>query len=476
MRLGVAASGGRDSTALLHCVLRQAAPLGVEVVALHVHHGLQPEADAWVEHLQAQVNRWARRIGPVRLRVARLHDRPAPGDSIEAWARRRRYEALAGLAREEDIGLVLLAQHRADQAETVLLQALRGGGPRGLAAMAPQFERHGLRWARPWLGQPRAAVESYLRRHRLTWVDDPSNAGPAFDRSRLRERVMPALVAAFPPAEAALARTAREMAHADAALRDWAARDLVQVSQGDALDVAAWRRLSAPRARFVMREWLIRQGAAEAPDTLLDRLVDELGVDGDAPTAPGAAPGPAARSPRGVGRWPLPGGEIRLFRGLLQRFVATTPARARRTTAPAAVAIDLSRPGAYAVPGWAGAWMVEPTHEAGLPAELLARATCLPRQGGETFQRTPGGTRRALKKQFQAAGVPPWSREAPLLWSGPRLLFVPGLGADAGALREAVAPPLRNLRVQWMPEAPGAGRVDAGATPPVAGGRAQSPR
>ncbi len=445
MRLGVAASGGRDSTALLHCVLRQAAPLGVEVVALHVHHGLQPEADAWVGHLRAQASRWARRIGPLRLRVAHLHDRPAAGDSIEAWARRRRYEALATLAQEEHVGLVLLAQHRADQAETVLLQALRGGGPRGLAAMAPQFERHGVCWARPWLDQPRSAIEAYLRRHRLSWVDDPSNAGDTHDRSRLRTQVMPALVGAFPHAEGALARTAREMARADRALREWVTQDVALVTEGPRLDVAAWRRLSPARARFVMREWLARSGAPDAPDTLVDRLLDEIG--------------PAARGvPAASGRWPVPGGELRLYRGRLECLSMLPPATRipdgsrPRTSTPEPVVLNLSSPGVYPLPDFGGAWVVERITGPGLPAERLARATCRVRQGGETFQRTPGSTRRALKKQFQAAGIPSWCRQAPLLWADARLLFVPGLGPDAEAVRDAVRQPLRNLAVHWRPD------------------------
>src|SRR6185369_13650037 len=108
---------------------------GIEVVALHVHHGLMPQADAWVQSAVRLCARWQAAGWPLRLRWHRLDSTPAQGDSVEAWARRERYAALAQMAREEGASLVLLAQHRRDQAETVLLQALRGGGPRGLAAM-----------------------------------------------------------------------------------------------------------------------------------------------------------------------------------------------------------------------------------------------------------------------------------------------------------------------------------------------------
>ena len=125
--VAVAVSGGRDSTALLHATARAAVGTGVEVLALHVHHGLQAEADDWLRHVRAQCRRWAGAGLPLRLDWRRLAGQPAPGDSIEAWARRGRYAALAEMAQAGGAGLVLLAHHRRDQSETVLLQALRGG-------------------------------------------------------------------------------------------------------------------------------------------------------------------------------------------------------------------------------------------------------------------------------------------------------------------------------------------------------------
>ena len=123
-RVAVAASGGRDSTALLHATLRAAQPSGIEVLALHVHHGLHADADAWQAHVHAQARRWGAGFD-----TRRLAGQPGPGDSVEAWARRGRYQALAEMARAAGCDLVLLAQHQRDQAETFLLQAMRGGGP-----------------------------------------------------------------------------------------------------------------------------------------------------------------------------------------------------------------------------------------------------------------------------------------------------------------------------------------------------------
>lgn len=292
-RVAVAASGGRDSTALLHCTLRAARPLGVQVVALHVHHGLLPQADAWLAQVRTQARRWGAGFDS-----RHLAGRPAKGDSVEAWARRGRYAALAEMAHAAGCPLVLLAHHRRDQAETVLLQALRGAGAAGLAAMPRSAQRAGLTWARPWLDQPREAVEAYLRRHRLRHVDDPGNDGVDYTRSRLRAQVWPVLAAAFPAAETALRHTAERAADERALLDEVAAADLAAAVDGTALRRDALCALSPPRRRNLLRHWLRGRLPVPVPETLVRRLADEL---------------PATLH----ARWPVPAGELALRRGRL---------------------------------------------------------------------------------------------------------------------------------------------------------------
>lgn len=299
-RVAVAVSGGRDSTALLHCTLAQARPWGIEVWALHVHHGLMPQADAW----QAQVRQQARRWG-AGFQAQRLLGAPARGDSVEAWAREGRYAALARMAQGLGCGLVLLAQHRRDQAETFLLQALRGAGPTGLSAMPAQAERAGLVWARPWLDQPREAIEAYVRRHRLRCVDDPDNANPQRARSRLRLAVWPALQQAFDQAEAVLATAARHAQHADALAREVAQLDAAAVIEGPALCLAPWRALPPARRANVLRHWLAQALGHGAPASLVARLFEEAGRPG-------------------VARWPAgPAAMLLQSRGRLQVAPAT---------------------------------------------------------------------------------------------------------------------------------------------------------
>jgi len=425
-RLAVAASGGRDSTALLHAAARAGSKLGIEVLALHVHHGLQPEADRWLVHLRAQCRRWAAAGLPVTLAWRRLEGRPAPGDSVEAWARRERYAALAGMAREGGADLVLLAHHRRDQAETFLLQALRGAGPAGLAAMPALALRDGITWARPWLDQPREAVEAYLRHHRLSHVEDASNANARFARSRLRQSVWPALSGAFPDSDGVLAAAAKRAQEADACLRELADVDLQACADDAGLHLARWRALSPARRANVLRAWLGRALAQGVPESLLQRLLLEL------PGQPGA-------------RWQADGCELRGHGGVLHVVQpATTPSQA------APLHLDLRRPGRYALADWAGAFVVETAQQGGVAAARLRDCELRLRSGGEQFQRAPGGVPRSLKKQFQALGVPAWQRDGPLLYAGDDLLFVPGLGIDGR--QQAGSGPRRHLH--WEPDAP----------------------
>ena len=422
--VAVAYSGGRDSTALLHATLRAARDAGLRVQALHVHHGLSTQADAWAAHCEAQCRRWARRGWPVAFAAARLQLRPAAGESVEALARTQRYAALGRMARAAGATLVLLAHHRRDQAETLLLQALRGGGVAGLAGMPARVERDGLTWARPWLALPRGAIEAYVRRYRLTFVEDDSNADPRFARNRLRHEVWPALAVAFPQAEAALADAATWAAQASAALDEAAALDLARCADARGLDLAAWATLGPARGRQALRAWL-RQGAGRAPSAaLIERLMCELPGDGPA-------------------QWPAAGGWLRRYRGRL----GFEPALAARTTAPEA-ALALRRAGRYPLPGWGGVLVARRVDEGGVALSRLAALTLAARQGGEGFQAAPRAAVRSLKKQYQALGVPAWARHGPLLLSGDALVFVPGLGIDARAL---AAPGEPQLALHWEP-------------------------
>ena len=433
MCVAVACSGGRDSMALLLATVRAASPLGVGVVALHVNHGLSPNADAWQAHVAARCRRWAREGIDVRFACERLVGAPTAGESVEAWARTGRYAALGRLARLHGSTLVLLAHHRRDQAETVLLQALRGGGLAGLAAMPACSTRDGIVFARPWLERPPEAIARYARARRIRHVDDESNADTRYDRNRLRLEVWPALEAAFPQAECALAASALRLQEAHDALAEIASLDLQRVAPEGPLVVDSWSRLSPPRAANALRAWLRRSLGCTAGAALMARLQAELS---------------ASRA----GRWVLREGTLQVHRGALHAVRGAAVA----TGAPREDALSIDAPGSYALPGWQGALEVAPAREGGVALEALRRIELLPRRGGERWQAGPGRPPRSLKKQFQMAGVPAWSRDAPLVYGGGRLLYVPGLGIDA---RVRAAPGDEQVVLHWRAH----GAVDGSA-------------
>ena len=431
--VAVAYSGGRDSTALLHATIAAAEPLGLRVFALHVHHGLSADADRWLAHGKSLCLRWARRGRPVAFGARVLTSRPARGESVEAWARQARYRALREMALERGVDLVLLAHHRRDQAETFLLQALRGGGVAALSAMPRQVRRDGVSWARPWLDLPREAIEAYVRRHRLGHVDDDTNDDQRFARNRLRARVWPVLTDAFADAEASLADAARWAQEAVAGLAEWAAIDLPAVCAGDALDIAAWRALSATRQSNVLRAWLRERGGKAVPASLIDRLMTEL-------------------SGQGALRWPMPAGELRSYRGRLRyeaegsRLPATRPlpagGRGRRGS------LDLSKVGVHELAEWGGSLVVERVEAGGIALAVAARLELRSRAPGDRFQAGPGRPPRSLKLQYQAAGVPVWQRVGPVAHDDGTTVFVPGLGVDA---RAVAAPGQAQVSFAWLP-------------------------
>lgn len=408
-RVAVAYSGGRDSTALLHATLIAARDLSVSVVALHVNHRLSAYANAWERHCRDQCTRWAADGLPLSFSAARLRSRPLPGDSIEAWARRERYAALKRMALARGAGLVLLGHHRRDQAETLILQALRSAGVAGLAGMPRSALRDGLRWVRPWLEMPRRVIEAYVQVQGLAYIDDDSNTDERYARNRLRHSVWPALERAFPDAEPALAAAATWAQQATACLDEVAVDDLLKISGDEGLALTGYQTLSVARRVNALRTWLRRQTGAAPPATLITRLNDELFGDGAA-------------------SWPLAGGLLRRYRGRL------TWQPAAGVSAEAKVfesTLSIRRAGTYRLPGWGGRLRVMRVKEGGVPLAWLAQVELRERAGGERFQVGIGRPARSLKKQFQAAELPAWQRSGPLLYSGGQLVFVPGLGLDA---------------------------------------------
>lgn len=264
--LGIAFSGGADSTALLHAAV---ARWPHQVHAIHVNHGLQAAA----REFEAQCQRTC--VGlKVPLHVVQAHARHAPGESPEDAARRARYQALAEAARQHGLQSVLLAQHADDQVETLLLALSRGAGLPGLAGMAATFERHGMRFERPLLQVAGPAIRQWLQAAAAPFAQDPSNADLAFTRNRIRHQLLPALELAFPGFRETFARSARHAAQAQQLLAALAQDDLM--AMGGQPHIATLRQLPRARQANVLRHWL-REGFQAAPSAAqLEELLDQL--------------------------------------------------------------------------------------------------------------------------------------------------------------------------------------------------------
>ncbi|MGB6105347.1 MAG: tRNA lysidine(34) synthetase TilS [Pusillimonas sp.] len=276
--IGVGLSGGVDSAMLAVHAALYARRAGIELHCFHVHHGLQAPADGW----QAHVHDLAHLLRvPCHTRFVRVD--VSGGDGMESAARDARYAAMSDLAGLAGPRHILLAHHRNDQAETVLLRLLRGAGPVGLAAMSPTLRRQGLTYLRPWLEVDRGLIMQQSGRFTEIsgWapVHDPSNADDQYTRAALRERLVPELTERWPGWQGVLARHARQSAQLGAVLDELAAQDFagLQPSADEgSFSLAAWRGLSDARQALVLRYWLSRHGLRMPTEARLQDWMRQL--------------------------------------------------------------------------------------------------------------------------------------------------------------------------------------------------------
>lgn len=240
--LSVGLSGGCDSVVLLHALV--ACGLRERLQAIHVHHGLSSNADAWADFCTG----YCRRLG-VPLLLRRVVVEVNTGSGLEAAARAARYQVFAEAAGD----ILLLAHHRGDQAETVLFNLLRGSGVTGAAGMPAERLFGEKRLLRPLLRVARSEIEGYARQAALDWVEDESNRDTGLTRNYLRHEALVVLGQRFPAAEAALAQAANHFAEAGELLDELAALDWQRASDGDGVAMPALRQLSLPRLKNLLR-------------------------------------------------------------------------------------------------------------------------------------------------------------------------------------------------------------------------------
>ncbi len=419
-RLCVGLSGGVDSVVLLHAVSALAPRHGWQVSALHVNHQLSTHASEWA--------RFCRRICRARgvpLRVVKVT--VTHGDSTEAAARAARYGAFRAQAAEN----MLLAQHQDDQAETVLLQLLRGAGVKGLAAMPPvraDAVRRELRLLRPLLGVTRRDIERYAAEHHLAWVEDDSNHDVYYLRNFLRRDIMPRIETRVPEYRTTLTRAAGHLAETAQLLDALAEIDgtgVLNVS-GGTLAVAALKNLPEARARNLLRYFLATQGALMPDARRLDEALRQvLTAKTDARVC------------------------VELGLHALRRYAGELHVVPLAPLVPvtARVPTDFARPWRderrVDIPELHGVLEMRRRRGAGIDlAKLQAKPVTLRlRAGGEKLQPDAARPCRPIKDLLQMHGVPPWQRNRlPFLWSGERLVWVAGLGIDCAFRARAGAP------------------------------------
>jgi tRNA(Ile)-lysidine synthase len=351
-------------------------------------------------------------------------------EGLEAAARRARYAALAELLGPGDF--LLTAHQRDDQAETVLLQLMRGAGIAGLAAMPARAAFGPGELVRPLLGFARAALLAYAREHRLDWIEDPSNADLRLRRNFLRAEILPRLQQHWPEANAMLVRSAGHAAEAQALLDDLARMDLAGCMPADdprypyALSVTVFAALPAARQRNLLRYWLRQQGFLVPSARQLEEVQTLIR------TAP--------RTRQACLRWS--GAELWRYRERLV-IVPWRPVPDRRLD----VAWDLRAP--LELPGIGRLRTVAVTGRGLVPERLGEQVRVRLRQGGEPVLLPGRRHHHALKKLLQAAGVPPWERiRLPVLYAGDQLAAV----ADRWVCAAFAAQPGESgLEIVWEP-------------------------
>lgn len=415
-RFVVAFSGGLDSTVLLHALARIRAGHGKSILAVYVDHGLQRESAGWGDHCE----QFAAGLDVAFVRRRVVVD-TASGLGLEAAARHARYAVLRSLLDDGD--WLMSAHHRDDQAETVLLNLMRGSGTSGLAGIAPA-----RRMARGWLVRPlldtaRSDLETYAAANKLEYVTDPSNLEQQFDRNYLRHEILPRFEARWSDAAGRIRRSAELAREATTLLADLAELDKRRCAdRGDRLSLPELRELSPARQRNLLRYLVMELGLPPPGASQLEEIVSALI--------------PAREDAQPLVAWP--GARARRYRDRLYLLAAGEPEEAPR--APREVTGN-----EVVLPDGMGVLVFRAGAERGLAAELFERGLQLRyRSGGEEF--TPAGQphTRKLKKLLQEAGIVPWLREQlPLLYAGDRLVAV----ADIWIAADAASEP--GVAIEW---------------------------
>ncbi len=404
-------SGGLDSTVLLHW-LKHALPAGTALHAIHVHHGLQADADAWEAHCRALCADWGI---PLQVEHVRIADR---NRNLEQQAREARHAAFARHLQPGDT--LALAHHGDDVAETLLLRLMRGAGTEALGNMAERENRANHHLWRPLLDFARADLLAYAQAHALSWVEDASNADTGPDRNFLRQCVLPLLESRFGNVRARLSHSAA-LLREDAALLRPLVEDALAICRSEAgLSLSRLRALAPPLQAHVLRAWLSDAGHASPGAEALREFLHQL----------------AEHTPDDDTRLDGPGYQIALWAGDVHLRVDGSDADGAEFDRlwDGRTPLRLPRSGELA---WQG--------DAPFPVRVRYR------HGGERI-RLPGRDLHHAVKKLLSERIPPWQRAVlPFVYNGDGELLAVG-----DVLVSAVLDDLsrrHGIRLRWHPAA-----------------------
>lgn len=400
----VAFSGGVDSHVLLHLLATSQQKLPLSVI--HIDHGLHPDSATWAIHCESIATDLNVRFIAISVAVDDIVE-----VGMESAARTARYQAIINTIQTDDV--VVTAQHQEDQAETLLLQLLRGAGPKGLSAMPAVSPLGSGQLMRPLLQISKSDILAYAKQHDLQWVDDPSNADTRWDRNYLRHQLWPTLTQRWPAAAKTLSRSASHCAESSDLLEILAEQDLIALDrnkQALSLPVSALLGLSEKQCRNLLRHWCQWQSLPVPSSAQLHKIIDEVCL-----AAEDAAP---------LVQWR--GVDVRRYQNEL--YVMETLAEHNNQHTVLLSNIETIALNSYQQLAW------QQGQGKGLSAaQFKGTWTLAFRQGGEKIQLLGKIHHSQLKHLMQEWQIPPWLRDrVPLIFDGEQLIAVVGYAMAEG--------------------------------------------
>ncbi len=391
----VGLSGGVDSVVLLH-LCKTYLP---NVAAIHINHGLSPNAQAWASFCRDLCSDWG-----VPYEEIALPQAPEKGVSVEAWAREQRYAAFAPLIKQKDC--LLTAHHQEDQVETFFLQLLRGSGPKGLAAMPSTQPYSGGCHARPLLTISQATIDAYAKEQGLAWVEDESNQELSFDRNYLRQQVLPKLYERWPSLPVTVSRSSELCAQAMVLIDDYVTKDLTicRYSEPERLDLKRLQRFSPEKINAIIRHWLEVIDYPSPSQAQLQQITTHL-ITASEDANP----------------------EVSYEGIVFRRYQEFLYVMEILPTLDVAIEIPWSATRNLILPHGLGVLQAEPGGCEGLCIPEDVRVTVRLRRGGERCQPLGRSGSHPLKKLMQEWNIPPWHRDRiPLIFFDEELAAVVG--------------------------------------------------